>query len=119
MYNVVNIHKGGYGDEDSSSIDTSSFLTMPRANPIYVNQAGDSMEGPLDMKNNKIINIMDPENLKGFRNKWYVDKSEKRTKTYVDNSLTEKRKNVKTNIDNVFDQKLMAIKEPIRRESAK
>jgi hypothetical protein len=49
----VDIAGRSYGSGNIPSIDTSSFLTIPKANPLYVNQAGDFMEGPLDMKNNK------------------------------------------------------------------
>jgi hypothetical protein len=103
-----------------------NYLSVQAANNIFVNESGDSMEGPLDMKNNKIINIIDPEEPKDCCNKSYVDKSVNITKTYVDNTLTTINRKVenevrrsKTDIDNVVDQKLMTLKEPISRESAK
>jgi hypothetical protein len=101
------------------SIDTSSFLTIPRANPIYLNQSGDFMEGSLDMNNNKIINIIDPMDPKDCSNKAYVDKSANLTKTYVDNSLTTIRRTLKTDVDHQLEEKLVTLKEPISKESVK
>ena len=47
-------------------------LTIESANHIYVNQSGDIMEGSLDMKNNKIINLQNPTDDKDAVTKIYV-----------------------------------------------
>ncbi|MCY7362721.1 MAG: hypothetical protein LH629_11750, partial [Ignavibacteria bacterium] len=57
------------------SLDTSHFLTIPKATPIIVNQTGEDMTGNLDMKNNKITNIGDPTDPKDAVNKGFVDDS--------------------------------------------
>jgi hypothetical protein len=55
---LVDITGGSMRSVSSSlNVDLAPYLTFPKANPIYVNQIGDSMSGILDMKDNKIINV--------------------------------------------------------------
>ena len=47
---LVSIDEGSFQGSSSMYSTQSLVATM---NPIYVNQAGDKMDGNLDMKNNK------------------------------------------------------------------
>ena len=70
--------KGGYGHKEDGhqAIDTSHFLTIPRANTLYVNEVGDdSKRGTLDMQSHKIVNLADPTHSKDATNKGFVDKT--------------------------------------------
>ena len=65
---------GGALINSFSNIDTSNFLTVARANSLYVNESGDDVKnGILDMKNNKIINVPIPSRSSDVTNKEYVD----------------------------------------------
>ncbi len=107
---------------------------MPKALAIYVNHAGDSMDGTLDMKNNIIINIPDPLDPKDSFNKSYFVATENRTKEYfdqngettrikvkteVDDSLTKITSKLKADVVHDVDEKSMTLKEPISKESVK
>src|SRR5438093_2257878 len=78
----VNISGGAFGSV-GESIDTSHFLTIPRANPIYVNQTGDNMSGVLNMRDNKIINLSAPTDPNDAVCKKYVDAQDAETKTVL------------------------------------
>ncbi len=43
----------GSSKSNSRTIDTSKFLTVTNADPRYLNVKEDSMEGTLNMQNNK------------------------------------------------------------------
>src|SRR5829696_8265176 len=60
----------GKGMSPLSDVDIISTT-----NSIYVNESGDSMKGPLDMKNNKIVNLPNPNRNNDASNKFYVDDS--------------------------------------------
>ena len=86
MYNQIPTYRGGYSKSNDvhASIDTSHFLTIPKGNQLYVNETGDdSKNGILDMKNNKIVNLANPDRNNDVSNKFYVDDSIiKATKNY-------------------------------------
>lgn len=67
----------------SSPIDISNFLSVQKGNNLFVNEIGDKMRGPLDMNNNKIINVVEPTELKDVS-----------TKFYVDNAIKEERRSI-------------------------
>src|SRR6266850_6743016 len=75
MYNQISVFQGGYTPSASSeTIDTSHFLTVPKANHLFVNELGnDSKNGILDMKNNRVINLGAPSEAADAVNKTYVD----------------------------------------------
>src|SRR5829696_9008630 len=71
---AVDITGGALSSKSTNAhIDTSQLISQ--INPIYVNESGDSMKGPLDMKNNKIVNIPNPNRNNDASNKFYVDDS--------------------------------------------
>jgi len=75
MYNQTSIFKGGYAPPVGGDVvDTSNFLTIPKANHLYVNEIGaDSKNGILDMKNNRVIHVGAPSQAADAANKTYVD----------------------------------------------
>ena len=104
----------------------ADVLTIGKANPIYVNQAGDTMEGDLDMKKNKITNVLEPVDRNEVSNKSYVDKSEERMRQYVNNGIksfaratSETLKQIEAKVKTDVDQKLITMKEPISKESVR
>ena len=60
-------------DKGQSSLSDVDIIS--RTNSIYVNESGDSMKGPIDMKNNKIVNLPNPNRNNDASNKFYVDDS--------------------------------------------
>jgi len=65
---LVSIDGGSFQGSSPMYSTQSLVATM---NPIYVNQAGDKMDGNLDMKNNKIINLQNPTDDNDAVNKKY------------------------------------------------
>jgi hypothetical protein len=59
--------------ETKDNLNSQNFLTLHRANVLFVNESGDNMKGTLDMKNNKIINVAVPTEEKDVATKKYVD----------------------------------------------
>lgn len=55
------------------SYKNQKFMTVARANRLFVNESGDSMKGPLNMKNNKIIGVGEPTEETDVTNKKYID----------------------------------------------
>jgi len=51
-----------------------NYLTIDKADDIFVNQDGDSMTGNIDMKNNKIVNLQNPTDDNDAVNKSYLIK---------------------------------------------
>src|SRR5829696_538110 len=60
-------------DKGQSSLSDVDIIS--RTNSLYVNESGDSMKGPIDMKNNKIVNLPNPNKNNDASNKFYVDDS--------------------------------------------
>jgi len=92
MYNItlVNIAGGSYIPPNGLTSSDAPFLTVQKANPIYVNQAGDYMNGDLDMKNNKILNVLDPSDSSHVINKRYLDNTLRMTLSSMDNIIEQK-----------------------------
>ena len=65
----------------TGQIDSAQLISQ--LNPIYVNESGDSMKGPLDMKGNKIINLPKP-----------TSSSDASTKAYTDETIQSSFKNL-------------------------
>ncbi len=82
MYNNIHVNIGG--GTFSGATSSPDPLTINRLNPIFLNQAGDHMEGQLDMKGNKIINVAHAVN------KRYLDNSLRETLTSIDVLLIRK-----------------------------
>ena len=95
MYNQIPVFKGGYAnnpDIDHPVIDTSHFLTVAKANHMYVNEIGDdSMSGTLDMRQNRIVNIADPTHSQDVANKRFVDSQNTATKAVLVNDFVTRR----------------------------
>jgi len=64
---------GGSSVSSSLNVDLAPYVTVAKANPIYVNQIGNSMSSILDMKDNKIINVPNPIKSTDVANRNYVD----------------------------------------------
>ena len=75
---LVSIDGGPYKGSTQTLIES----ILPKINNIYVNQSGDIMEGSLDMKNNKIINLQNP-----------IDDKDAVTKIYLENIIENKKIN--------------------------
>lgn len=61
----------------------SDYFSRSKSKQLFLDVAGDSMIGTLDMQNNKLINIPTPVNENDCVNKKYVDKQSKnKVKTY-------------------------------------
>jgi hypothetical protein len=71
-------------------IDNTDALTKTMADVHYVNQSGDTMNGDLEMNNNKLINLPNQTNEKDAVNKKYVDKHTKHF-TVGENTLQMKK----------------------------
>jgi hypothetical protein len=69
--------------------DMSNCLTIPKANNLFVNEAGDQMVGRLDMKNNKIINVAEPDDKKDVATKKYVDNLKREVNLQIPSFLTK------------------------------
>jgi hypothetical protein len=89
----------------SSSIDSSQFLTIPKANPIYVNQTGDDMSGDLDMKGNKIKNVKDPTDVSHVVNKRFLDNEHRNMMVVLDKLIDEKVVEANNNLEKTLDNK--------------
>ena len=59
-----------YEDEEN---DLGEYLTKPLADIHYINSAGDTMSGGLNMGRYKITNLANPSNRNDAANKAYVD----------------------------------------------
>jgi hypothetical protein len=80
-----------FGEISRGDLNTSNFLTLPKANNLFVNESGDDMEGSLNMKDNKIINVAEPTELRDVS-----------TKSYVDNAIKGERQSINVQfLDNV------------------
>jgi hypothetical protein len=66
----------------------SDVLTISKANDLFVNEHGDDMKGILDMKNNKIINVAEPTDIKDATTKKYVDDSVSKSRVVIPDYLT-------------------------------
>ena len=75
-------------DENES---TAYFLTKQTADIQYVNQAGDSMQGDLDMNNNRITNVKYPIASADTASKLYVDSNLARITSFQNNTPANKQ----------------------------
>jgi hypothetical protein len=87
MSSTVLVDFTGAGYQYGTSIN---FLTTQSARVQFVDAAGDSMTGDLNMGNNKIKNVPDPIDIKDAVNRAYLDQklSEKLDKNMNGNKIT-------------------------------
>jgi hypothetical protein len=119
-YNNILVSIGGTPLLQSGSsvpIDTSQFLTIPKANQLYVNETGDLMKGQLNMNNNKIINVSAPTDSKDCTNKEYIDKELIRSENDLVkeiesqiNKLTQQVLRYKTALENTIQTHVDALR---------
>jgi hypothetical protein len=62
-------------DKGKDYYDTIFDMLKWSLEKLFVNEHGDDMKGILDMKNNKIINVAEPTDIKDVTTKKYVDDS--------------------------------------------
>jgi hypothetical protein len=67
-----------------------NYLTLQSASLLFVNEGGDSIEGNLDMKGNKIMNVNDHSDNSHVVNKGYFDQTLRLTLSGIDNTIDEK-----------------------------
>lgn len=102
-----------------------NYLTIDKANNIYVNESGDKMTGNLDMKNHKIVNLGDPGNPDEAINKRYLDHVMRMQVTTVENMIESGKTEVQGGIENKLkdgldmkNKKIKNLGDPINPDEA-
>ena len=84
-----------------TATSSSNFLTIPKANSLYVNEAGDQMRGNLDMNNYRIQNLGDAIYNKDATTKEYVNSSILLIESEIRGELGELNENLRKHGDNL------------------
>ena len=77
----------------------SNVLTIPKAAALFLNESGDSMNGDLDMQNNKIRNVGDPTDVDEAINKRYLDHALRGQIIAVEGMIEATKRETHTKID--------------------